>query len=212
MKRVPLIELGVWVGKIDEVDPQQVASDIKNYAQTIQQDCPDYGVISRGFVQFEDLVMPITPEIVKLEESIKQRLLELTGKEYYIHDTWAVDLEYNQSVIAHSHHSNLHIHPQEYFSVTYYPQVPDGSAELVFNYDYCNMMSGTASVAPEVGTFVIFNSFIQHMTSRNKSSSSRLVVSQNWGPVEPTKEPNADWSVYWDRPVISDPKPHINEK
>jgi hypothetical protein len=212
MKRVPLIDLGIWVGEINEVNPNQIASDIKNYAQTIEQESPDCGLISRGFVQFDDLVMPITPEIVKLEEAVKTRLLEVTGREYYIHDTWAVDLEYNQSVIAHSHHSNLHSHPQEYFSVTYYPQVPDGSAELVFNYDYCNMMSGTLGVKPQVGTCVIFNSFIQHMTSRNKSKDSRLVVSQNWGPTNPTEEPNADWSVYWDRPVISDPKPHGNEK
>jgi len=208
LERISLIELGVWVGKIDEVNPKQISSDIHNYAQTIDQECPDYGVISRGFVQFEDLVMPITPEVTKLETAVKARLHHLTGRDYEIHDMWAVDLEYNQSVIAHSHHSNLHVHPHEYYSVTYYPQVPEGSAELVFNYDYCNMMSGTASVKPEVGTCVIFNSYIQHMTSRNKSDTSRLVVSMNLGPVDPTVDPNADWSVYWNRPVIENPEPH----
>ena len=206
LERVSLIDLGIWTGKIDDVDPLQIASDIKNYAQTIEQACPEYGIISRGFVQFEDLVMPITPEVVKLEEAVHDRLKHLTGRDYMLHDTWAVDLEYNQSVIAHSHHSNLHLHPHEFFSVTYYPQVPEGSAELVFNVDYCATMSSTVSVKPEVGTVVIFNSFIQHMTSRHKSQDSRLVVSMNWGPVEPTLSPNADWSVYWERPIVDQPK------
>jgi len=207
MKRIQLIDLGIWVDKIETVDAPQIAADITNYAQTIEQPCPDDSVISRGFVQFEDLVMPITPEVQKLENEVHQRLKHLTGRDYILNDTWAVNLEYNQSVIAHSHHSNLHSYPEEFYSVTYYPQVPEGSAELIFNIDYCATMSGTVSVKPEVGTIVIFNSFLQHMTSRHKSQESRLVVSMNWGPQNPTLDPNADWSVYWDRPTINNPEP-----
>lgn len=197
-----LIDLGIWVGKFDDIDPQKVAHDINKYAKTIEQDCREYGSISRGFVQFEDLVMPITEEVTKLENAVAAQLHNLFGKEYELHDTWAVDLVKNQSVISHTHHSNLHADPSEYYSVTYYPQVPDGSAELIFTYNYCGIMNGVTSVRPEVGTFVIFNSYIQHMTSRNKSEESRLVVSMNWGPKNPNKSPNADWSVYWDRPII----------
>lgn len=207
MKRIQLIDLGIWVDKIETVNAFQIAADITNYAQTIEQSCPDYGIISRGFVQFEDLVMPITPEVQKLENEVHQRLQHLTGRDYTLNDTWAVNLEHNQSVIAHSHHSNLHAHPEEFYSVTYYPQVPEGSAELIFNIDYCATMSGTVSVKPEVGTVVIFNSFLQHMTSRHKSHESRLVVSMNWGPKNPTLDPNADWSVYWERPTIDNPEP-----
>lgn len=203
IEKIPLIDLGIWVGKIEEVDPKIISDDIKNHAQTIEQSCPEYGAISRGFVQFEDLVMPVTKEITKLEQQVAKRLKNLFNKDYELHDTWAVDLVKNQSVISHTHHSNLHADPSEYFSVTYYPQVPDGSAELVFTYNYCGVMNGVKSVKPEVGTFVIFNSYIQHMTSRNQSDESRLVVSMNWGPVNPNTNPNADWSVYWDRPVIS---------
>lgn len=202
--RVPLIDLGIWVGKFNDIDPQKVAHDIESYAKTIEQECPDYGAISRGFVQFEDLVMPVTKEITKLENAVAAQLQNLFGKKYELHDTWAVDLVKNQSVISHTHHSNLHADPSEYYSVTYYPQVPDGSAELIFTYNYCGIMNGVRSIKPEVGTFVIFNSYIQHMTSRNQSDQSRLVVSMNWGPVNPNKTPNADWSVYWDRPVIDD--------
>lgn len=203
-EKVSLIDLGIWVGKFDDIDPIKISNDIKNYAKTIEQDCPEYGAISRGFVQFEDLVMPVTKEVTRLEKAVAEKLKELFGKDYVLHDTWAVDLIKNQSVIAHSHHSNLHVDPTEYYSVTYYPQVPDGSAELIFDYNYCGLINGVKSVKPEVGTFVIFNSYINHMTSRNQSNESRLVVSMNWGPTHPNVSPNADWSVYWDRPVIND--------
>lgn len=197
-----LIDLNIWVGKIEDINHEQISYDIKNHAKTIEQSCPDYGSISRGFVQFEDLVMPVTAEVIKLENKIKQILFDLFHKEYKIDDTWAVDLIENQSVISHTHYSNLHLDPSEYYSVTYYPQVPTGSAEIIFDYSYCNVMNGLHSVKPEVGTFVIFNSYIKHMTSRNKSKDSRLVVSMNLSPVSPRLTPNADWSVYWDRPVI----------
>jgi hypothetical protein len=203
INQIPLIDLCIWTDKLDEVDPEVISNDIKKYSKTIDQDCPDYGVVSRGFVQFEDLVMPVTPEISKLESTVADRLKFLFGKEYQLNDTWAVDLVKNQSVISHTHHSNLHLDPSEYYSVTYYPQVPEGSAELVFTYNYCGIINGVKSIKPEVGTLVIFNSFIQHMTSRNQSEESRLVVSMNWGPVTPNKSPNADWSVYWDRPIIT---------
>jgi len=202
--KVPLIDLGIWVGKFEDIDSNKISDDIKKYSKTIEQSCPDYGAISRGFVQFEDLVMPVTKEVTKLETAVADKLKELFGKEYKLLDTWAVDLVKNQSVISHTHHSNLHADPSEYYSVTYYPQVPEGSAELVFTYNYCGIMNGVKSVKPEVGTFVIFNSYIQHMTSRNQSEESRLVVSMNWGPVQPNVSPNADWSVYWDRPTYLD--------
>lgn len=203
MKKIDLINLPIWVGNIDNIDHNQIADDIINHGQTIEQTCEEYGIISRGFVQFEDIVMPVTKEITKLETTVKTTLQTLFQKEYEIHDTWAVNLIEHQSVISHTHHSNLHVDPSEYYSATYYPQVPEGSAELIFAYDYCGIMSGIHSVKPEVGTLVIFNSYIKHMTSRNKSKEPRLVVSMNLGPVQPRTQPNADWSVYWKRPIIS---------
>lgn len=205
LKKIQLIDLGIFVGKIDEVNPEQISSDIKNYSKNIAQECDSSQAISRGFVQYEDLLVPLTPEVLKLENVVKNLLFNLTQRQYDLRETWAVDLEFNQSVISHSHYSNLHIHPEEYFSVTYYPQVPEGSADLIFSADYCNLMSSTVSVTPEVGTVIIFNSYIQHMTSRNKSKESRLVVSQNWCPTEPNMTENADWSVYLDRPTVSQP-------
>lgn len=203
MKKIELISLPIWVGTIEDLDHKQIAHDILTHGRTVEQTCEEYRIISRGFVQFEDIVMPITEEVTKLEIKVKNVLKNLFQKEYKIHDTWAVNLIEHQSVISHTHHSNLHLDPSEYYSATYYPQTPEGSAELIFDYDYCGIMSGIHSVKPEVGTLVIFNSYIKHMTSRNKSKQPRLVVSMNLGPTQPRCEPNADWSAYWQRPLIS---------
>lgn len=207
IERIPLIELGIWVGKMDNVCHEQIASDITNYAIPIIPEGPEHAAISRGFVQFEDLIMPITPEVTKLEDECKKFLLELTGREYKVDDLWAVNLHYNQSVIAHSHYANSHIYPNEYWSVTYYPQVPEGSAELIFDYNHCNMISGSKTVKPEVGTFVLFPSYLEHKTSRNRSAEPRIVVGINFGPVEPCQLPNTDRRIYAERPVIEHPTP-----
>ena len=206
INEVTLIKQSVFTTYLDEINHAQIASDISLYSVGIKQECPEYGWISRGFVQYEDLVVPVTPEVSKLENSILDSLFSLTGRRYEINDMWAVELVKNQSVIAHSHHSNMHAHPGEYYSVAYYPQVPNGSAELIFSTEWCGIMQGNVSVKPEVGLLVIFNSYVTHMTARHKVDEPRIVVSMNLAPVEPTLTPNADWSVYWDRPIIDNPK------
>lgn len=202
---INLIEQKIYTAILDEINHDQVALDINNYAETIAQETPGYGYISRGFVQYEDLVLPVTPEIKKLERSIIEYMNFIFQKEYIINDTWAVKLVENQSVIAHSHHSNNHIYPEEYFSIAYYPQVPSGSAELIFSTDWCGTMKNTYAVKPQKGLLVIFNSYLLHMTARHKIKEERLVVSMNLSPRYPKKTPNADWSVYWNRPIIESP-------
>jgi hypothetical protein len=66
-------------------------------------------------------------------------------------------------------------------------------------------MQGNFAVHPEVGMLVVFNSYITHMTARHKVDEPRRVLSMNLGPKNPSNLPNADWSVYWDRPTIDNP-------
>lgn len=205
VKEIPVITQSVYVATLDSLNHKQIKSDLDNYGVGINQDSPEHGWISRGFVQYEDIIVPITPEISKMETVILGVMADLTGKEYEIHDMWAVNLIKNQSVIAHSHHSNLHAHPSEYFSIAYYPEVPIGSAELIFMVDWCGVMQKTFAITPEVGMLVIFNSYMTHMTARHKIEEPRIVVSMNLGPKNPNKTPNADWSAYWERPVVNDP-------
>jgi len=206
IERINLIQQDVYIVYLEDVNHDQVASDVKLYSKIIDQECPEYGWISRGFVQYEDLIVPRTPEISNLETCILKTMKQITGKSYCIDDIWAVELEKNQSVISHSHHSNLHAHPEEYYSIAYYPSVPQGSAELIFTSNWCNIMESTRSVTPKKGLLVIFNSYLKHMTARHKIDEPRWVISMNLSPVEPNKEPNADWSVYWNRPTVDYPK------
>jgi hypothetical protein len=200
---IPLIQQNVFTANAEGINHSKIASDVKLYGKTIKQECDEYGWVSRGFVQYEDIVVPITPETKMLEDFILGLVGELTGKKYKINDIWAVNLLQNQSVIAHSHHSNSHIHPNEYYSVCYYPEAGEDSAELIFTSNWCEHMSSTTAIKPETGMLVLFNSYLTHMTARQKSSSPRLVLSMNLAPLEPSMLPNADWSVYWDRPTIN---------
>jgi len=199
---IPLIQQNVYTASVEEINHSRIASDVKLYGNTIKQDCEEYGWVSRGFVQYEDIVVPITPEIQKLENVILGVVKQMTGKEYKIDEMWAVNLLQNQSVIAHSHHSNLHIHPNEYYSLCYYPEADEDSAELIFTSNWCEHMSNTTAIKPKTGMIVLFNSYLTHMTARQKSKSPRLVLSMNLSPLEPNTTPNADWSVYWNRPII----------
>jgi hypothetical protein len=203
---VSIVSQIIHVARLDDIDHDQVASDIELYAVGIEQESPEYGWISRGFVQHEDLVMPVTPEITKLESAILETVKQMTNRDYKIDDMWAVKLVKNQSVIAHSHHSNSHVHPEEYYSVAYYPQAPQGSAELIFSANWCGVMQTNVPVTPEKGKLVVFNSYLTHMTARHSIDEPRLVVSMNLAPVVPNIDPNADWSVYWNRPIIDNPK------
>lgn len=205
--QVPVVSQNVYTSILDDINNLQMVSDLDRYGIGINQNSPEHGWISRGFVQYEDIIVPITPEIKKLENAILKIMNDLTGKEYLISDMWAVNLVKNQSVIAHSHHSNLHAHPSEYYSIAYYPDAPSGSAELIFLAEWCGVMQRTCAITPRTGMLVIFNSYMTHMTARHKLDDRRLVLSMNLGPVSPNMEPNADWSAYWDRPVID--SPHI---
>lgn len=205
INQIPVICQNVYTTICNGINNKQIISDLDNYGIPINQNSPEHGWISSGFIQYEDIIVPVTPEITKLEELILNSMVDITGKKYEIHDMWAVNLIKNQSVIAHSHHSNLHAHPSEFYSIVYYPDAPQGSAELIFLLEWCGVMQKTFAITPESGMLVIFNSYMTHMTARHKIDDRRLVISINLGPVNPNRTPNADWSAYWGRPAVANP-------
>ena len=202
INEIPLIRQSVFTAHLKDIDNTKIVHDVNTYGRPVGCIGAGSGAVSRGFVQYEDIVMPVTPEITKLEMSIIGVLKQLTNRDYKISEMWAVKLENNQSIIAHSHDSNSHQHPEEYYSASYYPSAPDGSASLTFSSNWCGRMSGLTEIKVETGLLVVFNSFLTHMTGRQKINLPRMVVSFNLGPVEPNTNPNADWSCYWDRPAV----------
>lgn len=202
---IPLINQNIFTSQLLDIDNEQIVSDINLYGFPVNADCEEYGSVSRGFVQYEDTVVPVTPEFTKLEKLIVQIVDEVTNRKYKIDEIWAIKLMPGQSVIAHSHYKNRHTHPGDYFSIAYYPYAPLDSADLIFSAHWCGYMHNTISVKPQDGLLIIFNSFITHMTARQMIESPRIVVSMNLGPIEPRLNPNADWGIYTDRPIIESP-------
>ncbi len=206
IKTVPVISQNIHTAILDDINNEQIIFDLNNYGISTTKDQKTIGWTKNGFVHFDDIIVPITPEITKLENRVLETIKELTGKEYKVEDILAVNLLKNQSVISHSHYSNLHTHPEEYFSIVYYPEASLGSAELMFATEWCGVMQRTLTIVPSVGLLVIFNSYMTHMTTRHRIDEPRISVSMNLAPIEPNKTPNADWSIYWDRPVIENPR------
>lgn len=204
VKVVNLITLNAYTAVLSNVDNAVVARQMYEHATTAVPNESDAGWISKGFVQYDDLIVPVTKEITQLENEIKSVVRNISNKECVIDDIWGVVLKKDQSVIAHDHRSNFHPHPQEYFSFAYYPDAPEGSAELIFHVSYCDAMNHVISVPPQAGLLVVFNSYVSHMTARHKLEEPRLVISGNTSPVSPNLEPNADWSIYQNRPVLDD--------
>ncbi len=202
---IPLINQNIFTSQLLDINNEQIVSDINLYGFPVNADCEEYGSVSRGFVQYEDTVVPVTPEFTKLEKLIVQIVDEVTNRKYKIDEIWAIKLMPGQSVIAHSHYKNHHTYPGDYFSIAYYPYAPLDSADLIFSAHWCGYMHNTISVKPQDGLLIIFNSFITHMTARQMIESPRIVVSMNLGPIEPRVNPNADWGIYMDRPIIESP-------
>ena len=130
--------------------------------------------------------------IFKIEESVSA----VAGKPMTTDEAWTLTLSKGQSVMSHSHRSNWHMYPNEYFSVAYYANAPSGSAPLIFEAGYCDIGQNTYSITPETGMIVIFNSFMKHMTGRHASGEERVVVSSNLSPVNPSMDRSPDLSPY----------------
>ena len=203
---VPLINQNIFTSNLLNINNKQIVSDIHLYGLPVSSECEEFGSMSRGFVQYEDTIVPVTPEFTKLEQSILSVVNQISQQENKIDEIWAIRLFPGQSVIAHNHYKNSHTHPEDYFSISYYPYAPQNSADLIFSGNWCGYMHSTVSIKPENGLLIIFNSFVNHMTARQMVDDERIVVSMNLSPLNPKTTPNADWSIYKDRPIIASPE------
>lgn len=193
MNRVNLISLDVLVGKIGEIDNKKLFQEIQEHSGVIGANF----LADKNHTYYEDKKYPFgQPESEKLIEALNSAVFSALGTEMQMEAIWTLTLEKGQSVSMHSHKSNLHMRPSEYFSIAYYVNAPDGSADLIFETDYCGTIENQTRISPESGMLVIFNSFIRHMTNRHDSDEKRIVVSANFAPVNPDIRPTQDWSAY----------------
>lgn len=193
MNRVNLISLDVLVGEISGIDNKKLFQEIQEHSGVIGANF----LADKNHTYYEDKKYPFgQPESEKLIEALNNAVSTSLGKEMQMEAIWTLTLENGQSVSMHSHKSNLHMRPSEYFSIAYYVNAPEGSADLIFETDYCGTIENQTRISPETGMLVIFNSFIRHMTNRHDSNEKRIVVSANFTPVNPDTTPTQDWSAY----------------
>jgi hypothetical protein len=189
-----LLNIGIYKKKLNYIDNKKLYEEIKTYSKKID----DHFINDKNHSYFEDQTYPFGGiESEKLATALINEVSMAVGREMLLNDIWTLTLENGQSVGYHSHKSNKHLYPTEYYSIAYYPNAPKGSADIQFSVTTCNTIETLVSVPVEEGLLIIFNSFISHMTNRhNNLNENRVVISANFSPKYPTSTQTQDWSAY----------------
>jgi hypothetical protein len=193
MNRLNLISLDVLVGYLEGIDNSKLFQEIDSDSHDLEARF----LADKNHTYYEDKRFPFgKPESEKLISALTEAVRNELQMDVEMDAIWTLTLERGQSVSMHSHKSNTHMRPSEYFSIAYYVNAPNGSADLIFETEYCSAIESQTRISPEPGMLVIFNSFIKHMTNRHDSDEKRIVVSANFVPVFPDTTPTQDWSAY----------------
>ena len=194
VEKINLISIDVLKTKIVGIDNQKLINEILG----TRGDIDKYYLENEHHTYYEDKRYPFGQvESEKLIDNLTQVVSIALNKEMVLDEIWTLTLEHGQSVSAHSHKSNLHIKPEEYFSIAYYPSAPNDSADLIFLVTAGNTIENSISIKPKTGDLVIFNSYLMHMTNRHRNKEhNRIVISANFSPKYKDVSPRQDWTAY----------------
>lgn len=182
---------------IDSIDNKKLLEEIYQTSNNIHIDLMGSFGGSTNHTYFEDSTFPWgKPESVKLLAEIEKVVSFVSGKDMKVSEAWTLTLGYGQSVMAHSHRSNNHMNPDEYYSVAYYVNAPEDSAKLVFEVGHSNISECISVFDTTPGMLIVFKSYLKHMTTRHMSNEARVVVSANLCPASPSTEVIPDLSGY----------------
>lgn len=91
-------------------------------------------------------------------------------------------------------YQEYHTHPSSVFSCVYYPSVPEGSGNIVFESPHVPDMFPVAGItqmndltferihiAPKVGTLLIFRSYVRHCVQQGTNKEPRISIALNYG-------------------------------
>lgn len=183
---ISVVKQSIFVSSLEDIDNSSLIAELDSY----------YLNISNANVS-SDMRFPLAgPECAKLKNGIDLQINAVAGKEMECREFWMFSLTNGGSVPIHNHWTNYQLHPEEYYSIAYYPAVPRGSARLHFSATYCRLMKQTISVNPEPGMLIIFNSYIDHYTDKNTTFEKRTCISANYRPVVPDKSLVSDWASF----------------
>jgi hypothetical protein len=192
-----LINLEVFTTTIGSVDNEKILDELNRHGSSVDKKYIDSYLDGNNHTYYEDKKFPkSSPECLRLRDEIESTVSGFLGKKMKITEIWSVTLNKGESVSAHSHRSNAHMDPSEYYSIAYYPSAPVDCSKLIFDVSWCNAIENLVRITPITGILVLFNSYIKHFTDRHQIDASRVVVSANLCPEEPNKTPMPDWSGY----------------
>ena len=180
---ITLMATHAYVDSIGGIDYRTVTNDV------LQQKL----VFEKGY-GFR--VYPQTGECAALRNKIELLANNTLPVKVRLIDIWAVSTFKGESVSYHSHHSNTHMRPEEYWSGVIYTSSDDDSAELVLHSFAFNRIESMVKIKPEIGKVVFFNSYVPHFTTMHQSEEPRVAVSFNFAPIEPNTTEIPDMSVY----------------
>jgi len=194
VEKINLIQIDVLKTKMFDIDNTKLIQEIINTRGEIDENYLE----DKHHTYYEDKRYPFGYiESERLIDRLSERVSVALGREMILSEIWTLTLEHGQSVAAHSHKSNTHLHPEEYFSIAYYPSAPTGSADLIFLANAANTIDSSIMITPEPGDLIIFNSYLTHMTNRHRNKDEpRIVISANFSPKNPSVTPTQDWSAY----------------
>lgn len=185
IREIQLIRQNIFESHIDVVDNEKLISELNNF----------YKNNNNSFSG--DIKFPLAgPESEKLQNEINSRVDIVAGKKMKCREFWMFTMKNGGAVPRHNHKTNYQLHPEEYYSIAYYPLTTDGGANLHFVANYCNTMEEVVSIKAECGKLIIFNSFIDHYTDRHSIDSERICISANYKPVDPDKSLVSDWTRF----------------
>jgi hypothetical protein len=194
VERINLIQIDVLKTKLSGINNKKLIEEIVNTRGEIDETYLE----DKHHTYYEDKRYPFGyVESEKLINKLTESVSAILGRQMILSEIWTLTLEHGQSVAAHSHKSNTHLHPEEYFSIAYYPSAPDGSADLIFLANAANTIDNSIVIKPETGDLIVFNSYLNHMTNRHRNKDeARIVISANFIPKNPNPTPTQDWSAY----------------
>lgn len=192
---VSLISLNMYTTILDSIDHDGVYEEIKSHGNRVddrEKVSPEDCVTHYG-----DATFPFgRKNCEQLLLAIQSVVSSVAQNDMVLESIWSMTMEKNESVPFHSHKSNRHYFPMEYFSVAYYPKAPEGSSNFIAVAPFCGTIENNVKISPKPGLLVVFNSFVQHYTDRHKGDDPRVVVSANYAPQAPNVSRMPDWSVY----------------
>lgn len=192
-----LINLEVFTTTIESVNNEKILNELSEYGSSVDKKYIDSYLDGNNHTYYEDMKFPKSePECLRLHNEIESTVSGFLNKKMKITEIWSLTLNKGESVSAHSHRSNTHMDPSEYYSIAYYPSAPVDCSKLIFDVSWCNTIENLVHITPQTGMLVLFNSYIKHFTDRHPLDISRVVVSANLCPEEPNKTPVPDWSAY----------------